>query len=184
MKRYPEHPAAKQLPKELLDLQQQLADLPKTNRPLNAPKRQAEAAASAIVDGLMAAYYQQQRNGALVPTLKFYNTEGAHTWSSTKSRARGRRYSYWPAGKERLAELNQQPNLPVPVLGLNTLEGASNRQLFQIGLSVEDEAKQIAAQALREGLRKGVGVATRQCPRRSQSGHLRQHLPPTGRHGL
>ena len=27
----------------------------------------------------MAAYYQQQRNGALVPTLKFYNTEGAHT---------------------------------------------------------------------------------------------------------
>ncbi|MFO1367764.1 MAG: penicillin-binding protein activator [Marinagarivorans sp.] len=157
MKRYPEHPAAKQLPKELLDLQQQLADLPKQIALLMPQSGKLEAAASAIVDGLMAAYYQQQRNGALVPTLKFYNTEGARTLELyQKAVQEGADIVIGPLEKERLAELNQQPNLPVPVLGLNTLEGASNRQLFQIGLSVEDEAKQIAAQALREGLRKAL----------------------------
>ncbi|HMY39462.1 MAG TPA: penicillin-binding protein activator, partial [Marinagarivorans sp.] len=157
IKRYPEHPASKQLPKELLDLQQQLADLPKQIALLMPQSGKLEAAASAIVDGLMAAYYQQQRNGALVPSLRFYNTEGARTLDLyQKAVQEGADIVIGPLEKERLAELSQQPSLPVPVLGLNTLEGAGNRQVFQIGLSVEDEAKQIAAQALREGLRKAL----------------------------
>lgn len=157
MKRYPEHPAAKQLPKELLDLQQQLAELPKQIALLLPQSGKLEAAANAIVDGLMAAYYQQQKSGALVPALRFYNTEGARTLELYQKAVQdGADMVIGPLEKERVAELSQQPQLPVPVLGLNTLEGAGNRQLFQIGLSVEDEAKQIASQALREGLRKAL----------------------------
>ena len=109
MKRYPEHPAAKQLPKELLDLQQQLADLPKQIALLMPQSGKLEAAASAIVDGLMAAYYQQQRNGALVPTLKFYNTEGAHTLELyQKAVQEGADIVIGPLEKERLADLERE----------------------------------------------------------------------------
>ncbi|HEY6530105.1 MAG TPA: penicillin-binding protein activator [Cellvibrionaceae bacterium] len=159
MKRYPDHPASKQLPKELQDLKQQLAELPKQIALLMPQSGKLEAPASAIVDGLMAAYYEQQKNGALVPILRFYNTEGQQTLALyQKAVQEGADIVIGPLEKERVSELSQQPQLPVPVLALNTLETAGNAQLYQIGLSVEDEAKQIAAQALREGLRRAVVI--------------------------
>lgn len=156
---YPAHAASKQLPKELQDLNQQLADLPKQIAILLPQNGKLEAAANAIVEGLMAAYYEQQKFGGLVPVLRFYNTEGLRTLDVyQKAVADGAEVVIGPLEKERVAELSQQPQLPVPVLALNTLETAGNAQVVQIGLGVEDEAKQIALQALREGRRKAVVI--------------------------
>jgi uncharacterized protein len=157
LKLNPQHFAAKQLPKELQDLSAQLADLPKQIAVLMPQSGKLEAAANAIVDGLMAAYYEQQKAGQLVPALRFYNTEGMRTLDVyQKAVQEGAEVVIGPLEKERVAELAQQAQLPVPTLALNTLDNGGNTGLYQIGLSVEDEAKQIAQQALREGLRKAV----------------------------
>ncbi len=60
-----------------------------------------------------------------------------------------------PLAKDEVAALAQKPSLPVPVLALNYAPEQNQPQparLFQFGLSVEDEARQIAERIREEGL--------------------------------
>ncbi|SFR73230.1 hypothetical protein SAMN05216203_2593 [Marinobacter daqiaonensis] len=69
-----------------------------------------------------------------------------------------------PLGKEDVGRLAEQDQLPVPVLALNYApehNRASPRELFQFGLSAEDEARQIADRVSAEGLTQVLVVIPR-----------------------
>lgn len=69
-----------------------------------------------------------------------------------------------PLAKDDVAELAGKESLPVPVLALNYApeqEGPRPPQLFQFGLSAEDEARQIAEKIREEGLTTALALIPR-----------------------
>ena len=69
-----------------------------------------------------------------------------------------------PLSKDEVAALAQKPSLPVPVLALNYAPERNQPQparLFQFGLSVEDEARQIAERIREEGLNSALVLIPR-----------------------
>jgi uncharacterized protein len=157
-RQWPTHPAAKRPPGDLQQLQKQLAEQPKQIAVLLPQWGKLEPAARAISDGILAAYYRQAQDGVQLPNLQFYNTEGKSTAAVYQQAVNdGAQVVIGPLEKERVAELAQLPQLPVTTLALNTLDSpAASENLFQIGLAAEDEAKQIAEQAWRQGFRNAL----------------------------
>lgn len=58
-----------------------------------------------------------------------------------------------PLSKDRVTQLEQRPSVPLPTLALNYGENDRNqaKRLFQYGLSAEDEARQAAKRAYKDG---------------------------------
>lgn len=118
-----------------------------------------------IRDGFLAAYYDSLGQGGGTPLIKIYDTTSGSTPDLYQQAvAEGARVTIGPLRKENLAELQALPDLPVPVIGLNYLDEAENgdttpsvsprpANLFQFGLSIADETKQVAERAWLEGRR-------------------------------
>lgn len=116
-----------------------------------------QAAAQALREGLLAATYALPQP----PALRFYNTEG-RTWAQLLASAQqdGATLGIGPLEKERLAELAQLPQLPFPILALNTQDApALAPQLYQLGFASDDETQQLATTAWQQGARAPVVVA-------------------------
>ena len=61
------------------------------------------------------------------------------------------RFIIGPLDKGAIATLTQQPELPVPTLGLNYAAPAANDRLYQFSLAPEDEAREVAERAWQAG---------------------------------
>ena len=160
---WPQHPASVRLPKDLQLLQQLIEDSPAKVALLLPLQGRLSKAGRAIRDGFMAAYYQALANGSRAPELSFHDTSHgdilAHYQQAVDS---GANLIIGPLDKGHVTELSLLDNLPVPTLAVNYSEDTAEpaQGLYQIGLSAEDEARQIAQRAWLEGHRFAMILTT------------------------
>jgi outer membrane PBP1 activator LpoA protein len=164
-KRYPKHPALDIIIDSVLSARPLALTLP-TQIALILPLNNRFAkAASAIRDGFLAAYYAQPANtegpSVVVPSVRIYD-EGNNPenidFAYSQAVNDGAEFVVGPLNKEAVNQLAQQDELLVPVLALNFSEQKSSGQpeklpsnLFQISLSPEQEARQVAEHAWLDG---------------------------------
>ncbi|TVZ40633.1 hypothetical protein P886_5070 [Alteromonadaceae bacterium 2753L.S.0a.02] len=159
---WPEHPASLRLPADLQLLKQLVEEKPQQLAVLLPLSGKLATASRALRDGLMAAYYQLGNQGDVLPDLHFYDTEGRDiNLLYDEVIASGAQLVIGPLNKEDIDELALRPTLPVPTLALNYAENpvGVTEQLYQFGLAVEDEAKQVAERAWRDGHRRALILA-------------------------
>lgn len=153
---YPHHPATRILVPQLLRFVAAARGYP-ARVALLLPLRggpYAEAA-RAVLDGFMTAYYKH--TGTSAPTvIRVYDTgdQPADAVQAYQRAVRdGAGFVVGPLRKEAVAALAAQPPGPVPVLALNYLKTGTKApaDLYQFGLSPEQEARQAAERAWLDG---------------------------------
>jgi len=152
---YPKHPAANVFIKELGDKQIELISQPKhiaVLLPLNGKYAQV---ASAIRDGIMSSYYQHP-DKSFQPRISFIDTSDnqAAIWNYYKKATdEGADFIIGPFLKSAVDILSRSTQMSVPTLTLNytTASTSAVENLFQFGLLPEDEARQSAEMAFRQG---------------------------------
>ncbi|MFC1683927.1 penicillin-binding protein activator [Pseudomonadota bacterium] len=115
-------------------------------------------AAGALRDGLLAAYYNTPADKR--PQLRFYDSSNTtDTWPLYQEAIdAGAEMIIGPLSKEAVSQLARAGELSVPVLALNQVppETTPPEDLYQFGLSPEDEAQQVAEQAWLDGHTRAV----------------------------
>jgi outer membrane PBP1 activator LpoA protein len=118
------------------------------------------AASKALRDGLMASYYATPPTQR--PQIRWYDTSTIlDLWSLLQQAvADGAEAVIGPLQKEAVEQLARAATLPVPVLALNrvALDAAPPANLYQFGLSPEDEAAQAAAKAWQDGATRALAL--------------------------
>ncbi|MES9880373.1 MAG: penicillin-binding protein activator [Sedimenticola sp.] len=110
-------------------------------------------AATALRDGFLAAYYQQPAPSR--PRLVFYDSSNsADTWPLYRQAVdSGADMVIGPLNKKSVSQLARAGELEIPVLALNQVppEVTQPADLYQFGLTPEDEARQVAERAWLDG---------------------------------
>lgn len=155
------HPAHKNLPNDL-KLLQSLIDQQPTQIALLLPMQGKLAeAGEAVRDGFFAAYFQALANGRHTPEVRQYDSSTDAISAYQQAVADGADLVVGPIEKEKVTELSLLPSLEVPVLSLNYPDAPPTpplKGLYQFGLAVEDEARQVARQAFLEGHRQAMVI--------------------------
>jgi len=156
------HSAANQLPTALVDLQQVWEQRPKHIAlilPLKTPT------GNAIQEGFISAYYQALAVSREVPRLSVYDSSDISLIQPVydEAVASGADLIIGPFDKALVNQLQRQRQLPVPTLALNYADDPlpSTENLFQFGLSPEDEIEQAASLAWNAG-HKNAAIITPQ----------------------
>lgn len=152
--RWPDHAAARNLPGMISGLRKAVRNRPRSVAvllPMNGPMAPA---ATAIRDGIMASYYSALNQGHPVPTMLFLDSSSRDVIELyNEAIAAGAGMVIGPLDKQQAARLADTSGLTVPTLALNYVDnGGNDKKLFHFGLSPEDEARQVAQQALLEGM--------------------------------
>ncbi len=177
--RYPLHPASEETIARLLAARPQPLRRPEQIAlilPLDPQDRYAKAA-EAVRNGFFAAYYAQtprpatnaaaitnseeplgESADAILAPIHLRIYEEGHTAEAfdtvyRQAVADGADFIIGPLGKDAVGQLIARESLPVPVLALNygEINGAPPRNLFQLGLSPEQEAREVAQRAWLDG---------------------------------
>ncbi len=161
----PQHPAALKLPLPLQKLKE-LAAQPISKIALLLPQNgQLASVAQALRDGFLASYYQAQKAGQVTPEILLYDSSQISSMTQFYNQAQqdGIQLVVGPLEKPLVKELNEQPQLPITTLALNysDVAQAGPAQLFQFGLSAEDEAREVARRAWDDGMRRAVALVPR-----------------------
>ncbi len=161
-RQWPTHPASINLPEDLTLLQQLVAQQPKQIALLLPTTGRFANAGKSVRDGFMASYFADTSAGHSTPEIRVYNTDGGNINETYDlAVADGAEVIVGPLQKEPLEELNLRPGLPVPTLALNYLSGSLFTQnLYQFGLAAEDEGRQIADRAWKDGHRRAMVLAS------------------------
>lgn len=144
---WPEHPATQQLPEDLSLIRELAANQAKQIAIVLPLTGKLSAYGQAIRDGLMAAHYRAQQNNTQTPIIKIYdsatNTPFIQLYQQIVNE--GAEVIIGPLNKGQLRLLFDE-DISLPTLALNRIDdyGQAPAQLFQFGLSPEDEAQQIA----------------------------------------
>ncbi len=143
-----------------------LEDIPETANTIEIPQQIAvllpltgrySQPAQAIREGILSAYYDEQSTS----TLRFYDTQGKkeHAWSAYRQAINeGADFIIGPLTKEAVNHLAMVEMPQIPILALNysnTLRMGPNG-FYQLALSPEDEATQVALHAWNSGLRNPI----------------------------
>src|SRR5690606_8383641 len=152
---WPRHPAARVLPVDLQQVQA-IASASPTQVALLLPLQ--TTAGLVVRDAFLGAYYSLLELGGRLPELRLYDTSSTSDVMAIYQQAvrEGAGMVIGPLLKEQVAILHQVPDLPVPTLALNNIEGSSPASplLYQFALSPEDEARQTARRAWADGHRR------------------------------
>ncbi len=159
--KYHNHPAAKELPGDLAQIEDYVESRAKYVALMLPLSGKLAATGKALRDGLMAAYYQAMQAGAEVPEIKIYDTAKSKDFWSLYEQAilDGNELIIGPLEKKSVIRLQQESNLPAPTLALNygNRDHSENpEQLFQFGLAVEDEAELASLYARQQGYQRAV----------------------------
>ncbi|CBL44245.1 LppC putative lipoprotein [gamma proteobacterium HdN1] len=158
-KRHPSHPASLSEPRALTQLKQLAARQPRQVALLLPRSGPWQAVAEAIERGFMTAYFQAlktRKNKTTATEIKIYDEASGDDFDAAYQQAvsDGADMIVGPLSKENVRRLYQRGDqLPVPTLTLNTsdlLLKAPN-QLYQFGLSPEDDARSVALFAAAKG---------------------------------
>lgn len=154
LQRWPSHPAALNLPQELSLLDRIITERP-NNVVLMLPLQGKNAVAGkAIRDGFMAAYYDAKTAGDYTPDIRIIDTAASSDFRRLYDEVslQGADFIIGPLKKAHVQTLQNNGSLITPTLALNYgTEETSTEQLYQFGLSAEDEARQIAEKAWLSG---------------------------------
>ncbi|SHF50296.1 hypothetical protein SAMN02745148_02801 [Modicisalibacter ilicicola DSM 19980] len=153
---YPDHPAARRLPGDLRALRELRGQdvrhiavfLPQSGPLANV--------AEAIRQGMETRHMNALDQGEQTPQLSFYDTrsDSLETLYARAAMA-GAQVVVGPLDKDTVSRLELRNEVPLPTLALNygTAEENHADDLFQYGLSAEDEARQVARRAWLDGHR-------------------------------
>lgn len=159
----PQHPAAIDLPIDLQFLELVFQNKPSHIALLLPLSGKFAGAAGAIRDGFFSAYYNESDDFSK-PTVSLFDTNDDDIKTLyDRAVANGADFIIGPLVKEKVALLAAH-TLTVPTLALNYSEetgttNASNINFYQFGLSLEDEAKQVAHYAIKQGLKYALVIA-------------------------
>ncbi|SDJ64845.1 penicillin-binding protein activator [Microbulbifer yueqingensis] len=160
---WPRHTASMYPPRAMQLLEQLAAQRPQRIALLLPLSGQLGSAGQAIHDGFMAAYYTALEAGAPTPAIQVYDTGNGQPFQEIYQSAvdGGAEVIVGPLDKGKVANLLATETLPVPTLALNYGEsGRLTDDLVQFGLAVEDEARQVARHAYRQGHRQALVMAS------------------------
>lgn len=117
-------------------------------------------AARAVRDGFLAAWFEQPAPRPRVLVLDSGADASTMLGVYERALAAGAQMVVGPLSKEAVASLARMITPGQPVLALNYLDGAQAAPagFFQFGLAPEDEARQVADRALRNGHRRAVAL--------------------------
>lgn len=158
----PQHPAARQLPTTLAQLRD-LKSEPLTKIALLLPQDGPLASVSrALRDGFMAAHYQAQQAGQKPPAIEVFDSSRVTSMDAfyAQAKAAGVQLVVGPLEKPLVKQLSAHPQLPITTLALNYSDSGAQgpAELFQFGLAVEDEAREVSRRAWADGKRSAVAM--------------------------
>ncbi len=162
---YPQHSALNDVVANMLYRESIEINAPKQIALILPSKNKFAKAALAVKNGILSAYYAQPP-GEDRPILKIYDS-GTNTDSFlteyNKAILDGADFIIGPLDKPSVKLLEESPNLDVPTLALNYSDNNAEetttnppKNLFQFGLSPEDEAAQVAERAWLNGYSKAI----------------------------
>ncbi len=149
---YPNHPVQAELLEDLMSRRQEDVVTPDNIALLLPLSGKFAKAAEAVQDGVLAAYYS--RTSKTPQTVQIYDTNnGVDILTNYKQAlADGAQFIIGPLDKNRIEKLAEHDELPVPTLALNYIEQEDIPiNLFQFGLSPEEEAHQVAERTWLDG---------------------------------
>ncbi|MDW5378654.1 penicillin-binding protein activator [Halomonas sp. HP20-15] len=150
----PNHPAARRLPADLQALRELRGQDVRRIAVFLPESGPLENVAAALRKGIETRHMNALDQGEQTPQLTFYDTSGASIETLyAQATLAGAQVVLGPLSKDTVTELEQRPSVPLPTLALNYGTSPSNRadDLFQYGLSAEDEARQAAHRAALDG---------------------------------
>jgi uncharacterized protein len=174
------HPANENLPKDLEVLNSLVRAQPQKIALLLPFKGRLAEAGAAVRDGFFAAYYnalnqsahssnqnsaQANTHGSQNPSVRQYDSSMGAVAAYQLAVADGANFIIGPLEKEDVNQISQLPNLPVPLLSLNYPDKQPVTLIngfYQFGLAVEDEARQIAREAIANGFSRALVVVPTQ----------------------
>lgn len=162
--RWPQHPANTHMPAALAIISQLSATQPAKVALLLPSTGKLAKAGESIRMGFLTAWYNLLEHYGAAGEVNFYNTAGQEDIVSLYQTAidNSAEIVIGPLAKDRVWQLAAQSEVfPVPTLALNYLDDDTDvapEQLFQLGLSVTDEATQIANRAWLEGQRHALTI--------------------------
>ncbi len=150
--RYPAHPVNESFLSELIDIYQSDATDKKHIAVILPMHGNLSKVSDTIKNGLLSAYYNDSKN-KIRPVISFYDSSNtALSFRELYQQAldHGATNVVGPLNKVIINQLAQQRVLEVPVLTLNYAENPRSytENLYQFGLSPEDEARQVAELAI------------------------------------
>ncbi|WP_438281053.1 penicillin-binding protein activator [Pseudomonas alabamensis] len=160
--KYPNHPAARQLPESLAKLRE-LANQPLTSIALLLPQEGPLAnVAKALRDGFMAAHFQATQAGQPAPKIQVFDSSRITSLDDfyREAQAAGIQLVVGPLEKPLVKKLADYPQLPITTLALNYADAGQKTpaQLFQFGLAAEDEAREVSRRAHADGRVRAVAL--------------------------
>jgi outer membrane PBP1 activator LpoA protein len=160
---HPDHPAAKPLPGGLNFVLDQDSERGKVALllPLSG---ELGRAGKAVLNGFLAAYYEERAAGGSVSELIVIDLDKSPSASSAYQEVvrQGVSMVVGPLSKEALADMATQLERPVPILALNRIDQilpASGSALVQLSLAPEDDAVSIADLAFGSGARRALIIS-------------------------
>lgn len=150
---YPDHPIRKDLLQSLLERRQQDILIPQRIAVLLPFDSRFAQAAEAVRDGIIAAYYSRRQQKD--QRIRFYDT-GSDAQSAQaayqQAMADESDFVIGPLSKEAIDRVVNEDQLQVPTLALNySREQDIPQNLYQFGLSPEEEARQVAERTWLDG---------------------------------
>lgn len=152
--RYTDHPVHITLLEGLRNRKQEDVSLPKNISLLLPLSGRFANAAKAIRDGLLAAYYAKKEKENI--SIRVYDTKGKSELIEDiydKAVTDGAQFIIGPLNKSSIKKLSESQELTVPTLALNYINTEDNppENLYQFGLSPEEEARQVAERTWLDG---------------------------------
>lgn len=151
---YPEHPASQRPPHELTAVQNLNAEEVTRVAVLLPQSGPYATVADAIRQGMEAQNQALAASGSNAPTLDFIDAaNGSLDDLYNQAKAQGAQVVIGPLDKDQVTQLEGRQQLPLPTLALNYGNAATNQasNLYEYGLSAEDEARQVANFASQQG---------------------------------
>ena len=158
-RRWPFHPAAKSLPRELAILATVITERPEKIVLMLPLTGKNSTAGKAIRDGFFSAFYAAKSTHSNTPTIHVIDTSKNTDFLVLYENAilESADLIIGPLQKKNVELLSEQGSLIVPTLALNYSlpqedgQEVTTQNLYQFGLSAEDEARQVARRARQLG---------------------------------
>lgn len=117
-----------------------------------------QAKATTVRDGFLAAYYQAPGKA----TISMVDTQKSLSINKYYDDAQknGAKFIVGPLEKDQVSKIAHRSKLPVPTLALNYTDDKLPAQMYEFGLSPQDEVEQVAARAWSDGRRKALIVTS------------------------
>ena len=185
-RRWRTHPAAKNPPRAVKDLGSSSRSSAPSQVALLLPLQDNyEVPSYTLLDGFMGAYYEfLSENIEDAPDIRVYDTSVQSLQKAYNNAVEdGAEMIIGPMRQSEVEALLPMASLPVPTLSLNRVDRATGSQpqnLFQFGLSPQDEIAQIADRAWLQGKRNVLIVSPNNSWGRSSASFFNQYWTEKG----